>query len=165
MANIFLGNQGTIYWSTFANALAPAGDYPTQAEYESWLSDAVAAGNVGDNVMDVELSLDSNMADTTTRLEARQGFATEVAVTRNSKVSFDLRWESSDAFQSELLDAWSSRQGISLAFMNQPSAPGANGLIGHFSVSMTKNEALQDIQKASFSLSAMLYPYWLVVGA
>lgn len=163
MANIFLGNQGTIYWS--ATPITPVGDYPTQTEYETWLAAAVAADNVGDNVMDVELSLDSNMADTTTRLEARQGFATEVAVTRNSKVSFDLRWESNDEFQSELLDAWSNRTGISLAFMNMPSAVGATGLIGHFAVSMTKNEGLQDIQKASFSLSAMLYPYWLVVSA
>jgi len=119
--------------------------------------------------MDVELNLESELAETTTRLEARAGFTTEVAVVRSGKVNFDIRWEGEDPFQSALLDAWSSRQGISMALMNQEVSDGAGGLtvgctglVAHFSVSMSKSEALKDIQKASFQLSAMLFPYWLV---
>ena len=172
MALIYLGNQGVIYYSTSGGELAPGSGelYPTQAEYEAWL--VANLDNKGENVMDVELNLESELAETTTRLEARAGFTTEVAVVRSGKVNFDIRWEGNDPFQSALLDAWTTRQGISMALMNQEVdngsgalIAGCTGLVAHFSVSMSKSEALKDIQKASFNLSAMLYPYWLVTGA
>ena len=114
------------------------------------------------NIMDLTLDIESELTDTTTRAEARNGWRAEVAVLRNGRVSFDIRWDSNDPFTEALIDAWNTFTPIQMGFFDQDAGQsGAQGLVANFSVSISKSEALTDVQKASVSLTVHSYPKWL----
>ena len=124
-----------------------------------------APSNEALNIMDLTLDIESELTDTTTRAEARNGWRAEVAVIRNGRVSFAIRWDSGDAFTAALIDAWNTFTPIQMGFFDQDSATaGAQGLVANFSVSISKSESLTDVQKASVSLTVHSYPKWLTTA-
>lgn len=157
--NYLLGREAYAYYH--ASDLWVLAD-DSDAEYKSWL----AAATVVDNIMDLSFEIDSEFVDATTRGEAAQGFASEIAVLRNGRVTFDIRWKPGDTFTSTLLTAWQAGTEIPMAFMEQvytKSNTDVSGLVANFSVSLSKTENLKDIQKASVTLAISSYPKWITV--
>tara|TARA_B100000029_G_scaffold490245_1_gene549050 strand:+ start:283 stop:726 length:444 start_codon:yes stop_codon:yes gene_type:complete len=143
---LLIGRDARAYYSA-----TPLSSEPTGAPSDEAL-----------NIMDLTLDIESELTDTTTRAEARNGWRAEVAVLRNGRVSFDIRWDSGDAFTAALIDAWNTFTPIQMGFFDQnASTTGAQGLVANFSVSISKSEALTDVQKASVSLTVHSYPKWL----
>lgn len=128
-------------------------------------STAVDAMTLADNLMDVTLDIESETADATTRAEARTGWRSEVAVLRNGRISFDMRWDTSTALGAALINAWSNFTPIAMAFLDQDrDNAGAQGLVANFSVSISKSESLVDVQKATVTLTVHSYPDWLTLS-
>ena len=153
MPNILIGKDAKCYYSSNNTKLT------TAAPATTWITQGTTV--VADNLMDVSIDLTSEVVDATTREEAATGWRSELAVLRNGRINFDMRWETDDDFKSKIITAWNNMDYISLAFLDQPKGTiGAMGLIANFSVSLTKNEALVDIQKASVSLTIHSLPLW-----
>ena len=165
---ILVGRDATAYWNE-DDSTNPF-DNSSQTNAQAWL-DLSAAGNAtltAENIMDLTDNIDSEMADSTTRAEAKLGWTAEIAVLKNGQVQFDFRWELGDAFTTRLINAWDTGQGISMAFMDQPAKTtdqtDAQGLGGIFSVSISKTENLRDIQKATATLSIAKNPLWVITN-
>ena len=158
MPTILIGKDAKCYYSN--NSTKIASPTPTQS---GWLTQNTTV--VADNLMDVSIDLTSEVVDATTREEAATGWRSELAVLRNGRINFDMRWELDDDFKSKIITAWNNMDYISLAFLDQPKGTiGAMGIIANFSVSLTKNEALVEIQKASVSLTIHSLPLWYEVS-
>lgn len=164
MSQILIGKDAKAYYSTSGLLLS---DTTTST---TWVGDTNTV--IADNMMDVSLDLTSELVDATTRQEAATGWRSEIAVLRNGRITFDLRWEHEDPapagsaaeFRNKIVAAWEASSAITLAFFdNATSVTGAQGLIANFSVSLTKNEALIDVQKASVSLTIHSYPEWKTI--
>ena len=167
---ILIGPDAVAYWGLQQFDNSGADEAARQASAQSWLdlADTVPA----ENIMDLTDNMDSDMADSTTRAEAKLGWSAEIAVLKNGQVQFDFRWENgptaNDPFTAALIAAWNNRSGISMAFMDQPAkttdATKALGLGAVFSVSISKQENLRDIQKASATLTVAKNPLWITTN-
>lgn len=151
MPDYLLGRQAVAYYS--ATALTGSN---TAA--------VLAAGDVIDNIMDLTLEVESEFVDATTRGEAASGFRSEIAVLRNGRITFDARWLPGDTVFDALVDAWENSTSFTMIALDQARATtGAQGLAANFSVSFSKSEALQDVQKVSVTLSIASHPEWYTV--
>lgn len=152
MPNYLLGRQAVAYYSS----TALDGSNTT-----SVLSGATEIGNI----MDLSLQLDSEFVDATTRSEAAAGFKSQIAVINNGQLTFEARWLPGDTVFDALIDAWTNGTEFTMIALDQSKATsGAQGLAANFSVSISKTEALQDVQKASITLSISSYPVWHTVS-
>lgn len=151
MPNYLLGRQAVAYYS--ATAL-------DGANTATVLSSATEI----DNIMDLSLEVESEFVDATTRGEASTGFRSEIAVLRNGRITFDARWLPGDTVFDALVDAWENSGEFTMIALDQSKATmGAQGLASNFSVSFSKSEALQDVQKVSVTLSISSKPEWYTV--
>lgn len=149
-----LGKNAKAYYSTTALTAIPSDD-----------TELDAADEVG-NIMDLSLDVESTFVDITTRADAAQGFLVQTAVLKNSTITFDIQWQTGDQFTVDLLAAWQNNTVIAFFALDQAATvTGAQGLVGNFTVSMTKEEPLNDIQKASVTLTLASYPSWHTTSA
>lgn len=152
-----LGRDAVAYYDASDNTLFTSSVGDTEAD--TWLGTATAVSNI----MDLQLELDSEFVDATTRGEASQGFSSEIAVIKNGRVTFDIRWQAGDTFTTALLSHWTNGTEFAMAFMDQAYATASttvSGLVANWSVSLSKSESLKDIQKASVTLSIASWPFW-----
>lgn len=150
-----LGRQAVAY---YAATLFDVDD-DTDAEIKAWCAAGAAVGNI----MDLSLEVDSEFVDATTRAEASQGFASEVAVLNNGRVTFEARWKIGDTFTDALMTAWQTNAPIALAFCDQAENTASTDvtcLSANWSVSVSKTENLRDVQKLNVTLSIASYPRW-----
>lgn len=151
MPNYLLGKDAKAYWST---------TLLTGANTASVLSAATEAGNI----MDLTLEVDSEFVDATTRSEAASGFRSEIAVLNGGRITFDARWLPGDTFFDAMKDAWVAKSEICMIALDQTKATsGAQGLAANFSVSFSKQEPLNDVQKVSVTLAISSFPEWYEV--
>ena len=151
---ILVGRDATAYWSST--------EWPgTQAGAQAWVDGA----QIANNIMDLTGQIGSEQADSTTRAEAKAGWTAEISVLKNGQYQFDFRWEPADAFTAALITAWDTGAGISMLFLDQPGATGdgannAQGLGAVWSVSISKQENLRDIQKGTATVTVAKSPLW-----
>lgn len=163
---ILVGRDAHAYWS-LSDPLDPNyNPWPgTQAGAQAWIDNANTF--VAENIMDLTDNVDSEMADNTTRKEAKVGWTSEIAVLRTGQVQFDIRWEPGDPFTDEVIARWDDGEGISMVFLDQDgrttntATNTAQGLGAVWSISLTKTETLRDIQKASLTLTVAGNPLWV----
>jgi hypothetical protein len=155
MADYLLGRNAVAY---YAATLFDVDD-DTGAEIKTWCQSATAVGNI----MDLSLEVGSDFIDATTRSEASQGFASEIAVLNNGRVTFDARWKIGDTVTDALMDAWLAGDPVAMAFCDQAyntATTTVTCLNANWSVSVSKTENLRDIQKLSVTLTIASYPLW-----
>lgn len=151
MPDYLLGRQAVAYYSSTALT-------------GSNTAAVLAGGEVIDNIMDLTLEVESEFVDATTRGEAASGFRSEIAVLRNGRITFDARWLPGDTVFDALVEAWENSTSFTMIALDQSRAtPTAQGLAANFSVSFSKSEALQDVQKVSVTLSIASHPEWYTV--
>lgn len=156
MPNYLLGRDAVAYFST---------TLLTGANTAAVLAAATEVGNI----MDLSLNVESEFVDSTTRSEAAQGWKSQIAVLKNGEITFEARWKPGDAFFDALKDAWLNGTEICIIALDQDRSvtgtpgPAAQGLAANFSVSFSKTEPLQDIQKVSCTLGISSFPEWYVV--
>lgn len=172
-----LGRNAKAYYNTAAKHIGETGVETVVL----WLEDA--ATTIAGNLTDVSLEMDSDYADATTRSTAASGFSSQVAVLKNGQVTFEMRWipddpgDASTSFANLLVTAWETDDTIAMAFLDQLGKTGEiptgttlhpQGLASNWSVSMSKTEALRDVQRASITLTVADSATWFsedVVGA
>ena len=148
-----IGNQAKAYWS--ATALTDV----TESHVTTWLSSATLAGNL----MDLTLEIDSEFVDATTRAEAAQGFASEIAVLKGGRITFEARWQPGDAMFDALIAAWNdpTNNDFAMVALDQlSSVTGTQGIAANWSVSLNRTEPLRDIMKSNVTLAIASYPSW-----
>lgn len=151
MPNYLLGSDAKAYWSATSLDGANTGTV---------LASATEAGNI----MDLTLEVESEFVDATTRSEAAAGFASEIAVLKGGRITFDARWLPGDSMFEQLKDAWLNNTEFTMIALDQTKATsGAQGLAANFSVSFNKQEPLRDVQKISVTLAISSFPEWYEV--
>ena len=125
--------------------------------------DITGAAVVG-NIVDVDLDMDADTVDTSTRETAATGWGTQQTTIKKASVKFDMKWKSGDANFSKIRTAFLTNAEIFMAFLDQDSAnPGAQGIAGNWNVSkFGKSEKLKDAQGVSVELVLSSYPSWYV---
>ena len=156
MANFILGRDARLYWNTTLLAT------PTPSAN---IATVLSGATVGNNIIDLSLEVESEFVDSTTRAEAAQGFASEIAVLRGGRITFEARWIPGDTFTDELIDVWDgTNDEIAIIALAQDSGTsGAQGLAANFTVGISKTENLRDIQKMSVTLAVSSAPQWYTV--
>lgn len=153
MPNYLLGSQAKAYYS------ATALDGANTATVLSGATEVT-------NIMDLSLEVESEFVDATTRAEASSGFASEVAVLKGGRITFEARWLPGDTVFEALKDAWLNSTEFTMISLDQAKATvGAQGLAANFSVSFGKTEPLRDVQKVNVTLAISSHPEWYEVPA
>jgi hypothetical protein len=127
---------------------------------------AVLTGAIeGSNVIDLQMDVESEFVDVTTRAEASQGFASQVAVLKNGQITFEARWKPGDGFFDALIDVWEGTTAeIAIIALDQDKGTtGAQGLMANMTVGFSINQNLRDIQKVNITLGISSEPEWYVV--
>lgn len=152
MPSYLLGSAASAYWST---TLLNGSNTAT----------VLSGGTLAGNIMDLTLNVGSDFVDGTTRAEAANGWASQIAVLKNAEITFDMRWVPGDGFFDALVDVWlGNTTEIAILALDQAKATvGAQGLAANFTVSIDKQEPLRDLQKASVTLGISSYPEWYTV--
>lgn len=121
------------------------------------------------NVRTVNVGGNANSVDITTRDEARSGFSTEVDVTTTGEMTFEVRYKptsSTGAVQDPvfeaLLRAWLGKYEIAGVDLDKKiDQPGAQGLVGNWTVSFSNQKEVQGVVLASLTLKLSSYPNWI----
>ncbi len=171
VASYLLGRKAKCYFNNAKTKFAAV----VPATVSQWLTEPTTVE--ADNITDVTLNMSADFADTTTRGEAADGFASSVPVLKNGEVTFEMRWKPEDpamiaapfSFTRVLMDAWETDDTVSLAFLDQVAKSTqiplgtdvkVQGLAGNFAVSIDKTEALRDIQRANVTLTIVDSGKW-----
>ena len=153
MPNFLLGRDARAYFST--TILDGTNEAAT-----------LTAATAANNIIDLSLDIGSEFVDSTTRAEASQGFASQIAVLRNGQITFEARWLPGDTFFDALIDVWDGTTAeIAFFALDQDKATvGSQGLVGNFTVGMAKTEPLRDVQKVNVTMSISSFPQWWTVS-
>jgi hypothetical protein len=163
--NFIIGASAVAYTNTTPLLFDGAPSY--QADIDAWLADGSTI--VMGNIIDLSLEVESEFVDSTTRSEAAQGFASEVAVLKGGRLTFEARWKPGDAGFDVLKDAWLNSTEMPLVALdrgkefNDPADGKSQGLAANWTVGFSKTENLRDIQKVSVTLAISSFPTWYVV--
>lgn len=153
--NFLLGYEGVLYLTTEPLDGRP-GDAGVTVDYST------ATYNEMDNVTDVDGNFDSDKVDTTTRSEAKLGWASEISTTKKGETSFTMRWKPGDARFDQLRNAWLFSQTVGVLDMDQAlTVNGAQGLVGNMSVSFGVKRPVKGIQVVDVKLTVAEYPNWV----
>ena len=125
------------------------------------------ADTEADNIKDVTLTLEKGEADATTR--GNDGWRATVGTLKDGSVSFDIVWDSSDAFFTALQEAWFDGDAIALLILSGAVAvSGVEGLDADYAIiNFTRNESLEEVvtvsvtAKPTYSTRA---PSWYTVS-
>ena len=122
-----------------------------------------------DNVTTVNVGGSSTTVDITTRDEARSGFNTQVVVTTQGQMTFDVRYKPTDdaglaqdlGFEA-LLKAWLGKVEIAaIDFDKPPLTLGAQGLVGNWTVNITNKKELQGVVMCTIEMNLSSLPNWI----
>lgn len=113
------------------------------------------------NVMDLSVDMSADFVDITTRADAAAGFKTQAQTYKNASATFDAKWIPDDTAFTALMNAWLNNTTVAMFILDQKkTVVGAQGLVGNFFVSMSKEEPLTDIQKVSVTLTLASEGEW-----
>ena len=105
-ANFVLGYECYLYIGDTAFDQRPAGTGTHDYNSVTW--------SELDVVQDVTDNFESEKVDTTTRSEAKVGWASEIQTTKSGNLSFTMRWKKSDTKFVQMVDAWLASSEVSL---------------------------------------------------
>lgn len=121
-----------------------------------------------DNVTDVDGDFEANVIDTTTRAEAKFGWASEVRSIRKATLKFSMRWKPSDAGFTKLRDAWLTNSEVAMLDLDgkfgAAADSGNQGVVGNFTVSFNKKAAVAGLQMVEVTISGSTYLNWVSVN-
>ena len=126
-----------------------------------------------DNVMDADGSFDSEKVDTTTRSEAKVGWASEIATTKSGTISFTARWKPEDTIFTQLLSAWLNGTEVSVldldgSYTETPpdtNEEGNQGLCANMTCSFSQKKPVKGIMTIDVTLTISSFPHWVAVNA
>ena len=136
------------------------------------LSDSNDAGTTSwteyDNVRDVTGNYTAETVDVTTRATAKLGWGATASVLNNGEISFNMPQTAigtSDTVFDAIRDAWLNKTEVALMALNgDESTVGAQGLAANFSVSMSQNQPIKDVQSWDVTCTVSSYPEWYEVS-
>ena len=144
------GKDAILYYSATALASGNGAGTATWVEY--------------DNVRDVTGNFSAETVDVTTRATAKLGWAASAAVLNTGEVSFNMPQPvigTADTTFDAIRDAWLNKTEVALMALNGGQAvSGAQGLAANFSVSMTQNQPIKDVQSWDVTLTVSSFPEW-----
>lgn len=162
MANFRLGYEGVLYFGTglIEKEFGAGGAGDTFAD---------VAWNELDNVMDVDDTFESDKVDTTTRAEAKKGWASEINTTKKGTFKFTMRWKPGDAGFEMLRNAWLANSEVALLDLDGPFGAAENegnqGFVGNFTVSFGIKRPVKGIQTVEVTASLSSLPDWAEVNS
>jgi len=122
-----------------------------------------------DNVMDVDGQFESESVDTTTRAEAKLGWASEIKTTKKGTLSTTMRWRPGDAGFEKLRDAWLGNSEVALLDLDggfgDAADEGNQGLVANFTVSFGQKKPVKGIMTVEVSLTISSFPNWVEVDS
>lgn len=159
-----LGRDAKCYYNTAGKLVGDSGVETAQA----WLDDAATV--VASHIRNISLNTSNNYADTSTRSSTAGGFQSQTPVTKNAEITIDTIWNLNDTFLTGMMTAWSSDSRIGLAVLNRDKSSLSagdilNGLVGNFFVGMTKDEAVDDVQRGNFTVTHSDSGVWYNITA
>ena len=103
---------------------------------------ATVTWSEADNVKDLNLNLETDEADVTTR--GNNGWKATAATLKSGSIEFEMLWKPSDAIFTALLNAWLNKAEVALAAMSGAiTVEGKQGLASNFTVTnFSRNEPL-----------------------
>jgi hypothetical protein len=131
---------------------------------EIWME--LAATVVGGNLADVSLNTSPVYANTNTRENVAGGFTSQKPVLANGEVTFEILHRTRDPyaatdFESKLLTNSDNNSPMAMGFFDYAAKQAdltnpdqAYGLIGNWYVAKEKQEAIEDVQRWSITLTA-----------
>lgn len=155
MANFVLGKSGKLYVND------PTGQtYLFGATYATPSAlNTANAFEVYTNVQDVELNVDADEIDVTSRESG--GFKETVFTTKNSEITTQVLWRQGDAKFAYLKYAWENSYEIALMAMDGAwDTTDNSGLIGNFTVSFGRSEPVGGVMQANVTFKGSSYVSW-----
>jgi len=145
------GKDAVLYYS--ATPLTVAGVAGIVASFEEY-----------DNVRDVTGNFSAETVDVTTRATAKLGWSATAAVLNNGELSFNMPLtpldDPDDAFTA-IVTAWSEKTEVTMmALTGAIDDTGTQGLAANFSVSMSQNQPVKDVQSWDVTLTVSTFPEW-----
>lgn len=106
------------------------------------------ADTLVENIKDLTLNLKSNETDVTTR--GSNGWKQYKQTFKEGSVTFDILWDTDDAFFTALKSAFLNKTLVSMLVLDQPIASGGQGLDADMMISeFTEDQPLEDAVRAS----------------
>lgn len=117
------------------------------------------------NVTNVDLGLQRDKADITTRATAAGGFKAYRSTLAEGTITFEMNWDTTDAGFAAIQTAFFAKSEIAIAAMDGAIATEGNtGLAGNFTVAnFSRSEPLTEAAKANVELAVSSYPHWYTV--
>lgn len=161
MANFVLGKDGKFYINDpgvsaayLFTAVGASPDYSTPT-----LLDTANTFTEYTNVQDVELNVDADEFDVTSRESG--GFKETIFTTKNSEITTQVLWRPGDAKFNFLRYAWENQVAIAcMAIDGAWDTAGNSGLIGNFSVSFGRSEPVGGVMQANVTFKASSFASW-----
>lgn len=102
------------------------------------------ADTLASNVKDVNLNLETGVADVTTR--GANGWRLTAATLKDGSVEFEMMWDTGDAFFTAIQEAWTDSSNIALLVLTGAvGAADSEGLDADFSITnFSRNEPLEE---------------------
>jgi len=120
-----------------------------------------------DNVRDVTGNFSAETVDVTTRATAKLGWAASAAVLNNGEISFNMPQTpvgTADTTFDAIRDAWLDKSEVTLvALTADVTTSGSQGLAANFSVSMSQNQPVKDVQSWDVTCTVSSFPEWLEI--
>ena len=158
MTNFRLGYQGVLYYCATPLNGRP-GDSPDPSNDfldATWIE--------FDNVMDVDNQFQSEKVDTTTRAEAKLGWASEIQTIKSGVMTVTMRHKPGDTAFEAFRDAWLFGKEIALLDLDGPiDELGNSGLVGNFTLSYNFKKPVKGIMTVEVTASVSSYPNWVEV--
>jgi len=144
------GKDAVLYYSASALSASTAAAAASWSEY--------------DNVRDVTGNFSAETVDITTRATAKLGWAASAAVLNTGEISFNMPQPAvgvTDTVFDAIRDAWLNKTEVTLAALTgATSVSGSQGLAANFSVSMSQNQPVKDVQSWDVTLTVSSFPEW-----
>lgn len=160
MPSFKLGYTGVLYYATTNIDREIGGTGTVDAANAVW--------NEIDNVTDVDDAFSSEKVDTTTRSEAKKGWASKINTTKNGTIKFQMRWKPSDAAFIKMRKAWITGGEISLLDMDGPIGnaihAGNQGFVGNFTLEFTRKMPVKGIMMVDVTAELSSFPEWVEVN-
>ena len=120
-----------------------------------------------DNVRDITGNFGAESVDVTTRATAKLGWSASAAVLNNGEISFNMPLPplgTADQTFDLIRTAWLDKTEITLAALTGPeTTSGSQGLAANFSVSMSMNQPVKDVQSMDVTCTVSSFPEWYVI--
>ncbi len=148
------GKDAVLYYSSTALSASVTASTASWEEY--------------DNVRDVTGNFSAETVDVTTRATAKLGWAASAAVLNTGEISFNMPQTAlgtADTAFDAIRDAWLNKTEVALAALTgTEGTSGSQGLAANFSVSMSQNQPVKDVQSWDVTLTVSSFPEWYEIS-